>query len=457
MTTNQTHSAPGASALTAATVETAPGESQPVLLFVDDEPNILRALRRVFHGQGYRLLLAQGGEEGLAFLRQERVDVVISDMRMPGMDGAQFLEHVRAGWPDVVRILLTGYSEISATVAAINRGEIYRYIAKPWDDNDILLIVREALAQKRLKAENIRLLAVTQSQNAELKALNANLETLVASRTAALKQAMKRLELSNTQLKKSFFNTVNAFSGLIEMREGRLGGHSRRVANQARRLARGMGMAESEIQDVMLAGLLHDIGKIGLPDDILKKPFNTLTADERNMMVRHPVTGELALMSVESLSGPAKLIRHHHERFDGNGYPDGLAGLAIPLGARVLAVVNDYDSLQLGTLVNRPISAAEARRFIADNAAKRYDPEVVRVFLEHYADGDASRIAEDEDITLPYRPADLKPGMVLAHDLMHREGYLLLAHGFVLDARMIEQLVRLERSESQVLVLQIKP
>ncbi len=428
-----------------------------MLLFVDDEPNILSALRRLFRGQGYRVLLAEDGEKGLALLGSETVDLVISDMRMPGMDGARFLEQVRASWPEVVRILLTGYADISSTVAAINRGEIYRYIAKPWDDNDIQLIVRDALAQKRLRAENQRLLAVTQKQNEALTELNADLEAKVASRTAALKQAMQRLEISHTELKKSFFNTVHAFSGLIEMREGRLGGHSRRVADQARRLARGMGMADDEVQEVMLAGLLHDIGKIGLTDEILKKPFNTLTADERNLMVRHPVTGELALMAVESLKGAAKLIRHHHERFDGNGYPDGLAGLAIPLGARVLAVVNDYDALQLGTLVNRPISAADARRFLSDNAAKRYDPEVVRVFLESYAGGDAARIAEEEGITLPYRPADLKPGMVLARDLLHRDGYLLLAHGFVLDARMIDQLARLERSENHVLVVHVAP
>lgn len=447
MTTNQSDQKGGA----------AVAAEMPVLLFVDDEPNILSALRRLFRGQGYRVLLAEGGEQGLELLRSEAVDLVVSDMRMPGMDGARFLEAVRANWPEIVRILLTGYSDMSSTVAAINRGEIYRYIAKPWDDNDILLVVRDALNQKRLKAENRRLLAVTQAQNEQLKELNATLEAKVASRTAALKQAMQRLEASNAQLKKSFFNTVHAFSGLIEMREGRLGGHSRRVANQARRLANGMGMPEAEVQEVMLAGLLHDIGKIGMSDEILKKPFNMLTADERSQMVRHPVTGELALMSVESLKGAGKLIRHHHERFDGNGYPDGLAGLAIPLGARVLAVVNDYDALQLGTLVNRPISAADARRFLADNAAKRYDPEVVRVFLEGYAGGDASRIAEDEDITLPYRPADLKPGMVLAHDLLHRDGYLLLAHGFVLDERMIDQLTRLERTEGHVLIVHVTP
>jgi len=425
-------------------------EPPPSLLFVDDEPNILNALRRLFHGKGYRLLLADGGAAALETLEREAVDLVISDMRMPGMDGARFLEQVRARWPAVVRILLTGYADIGSTIAAINRGEIYRYIAKPWDDNDIVLIVRDALAHKRLEQENVRLLALTRQQNESLRELNSGLEAKVAERTAALQRAMTQVEQANKNLKKNFLNTVHAFSGLIEMREGSLGGHSRRVADHARILARRMGLDEASIQEVMLAGLLHDIGKIGLTDELLKKPFNALTADERALMVRHPVTGELALTAVDALKGAATLIRHHHERFDGTGYPDGLQGFAIPLGARILAVANEYDALQVGTLVNRPLSAAEARTFLLDNSGKRYDPQVVKELLTLLAQ--ATRHVATE---LPLRPAALRPGMALGRDLAHRDGYLLLARGFVLDAKMIEQLARLEATEGFALVVNV--
>jgi len=427
-----------------------PPEQPPTLLFVDDEPNILSALRRLFHGKGYRLLLADSGAKGLETLEREAVDLVISDMRMPGMDGAAFLEQVRTRWPAVVRILLTGYADIGSTIAAINRGEIYRYIAKPWDDNDIVLIVRDAIAHKRLEQENVRLLALTRRQNETLKELNSGLEAKVAERTVELRQALTQLEQANKNLKKTFLNTVHAFSGLIEMREVSLGGHSRRVADHARVLARRMGIDEAGIQEVMLAGLLHDIGKIGLPDDILKKPFNSLTADERALLVRHPVTGELALTAVDALKGAAALIRHHHERFDGTGYPDGLKGLAIPLGARILAVVNDYDALQVGTLVNRPLGAAEARTFLLDNSGKRYDPQVVKDFVTVLSQATHHVAAE-----LPLRPAALRPGMVLARDLAHRDGYLLLARGFVLDPKMIQQLARLEATEGFPLVVNV--
>ena len=127
------------------------------LLFVDDEPGILSALRRLFRPHGYRILIAESGEQGLAILEENEVDLVISDMRMPVMDGAAFLKQVRQRWPDITRILLTGYADITSTVSAINEGEIYRYIAKPWDDNEIITIVREAIERRRLQSENIRL------------------------------------------------------------------------------------------------------------------------------------------------------------------------------------------------------------------------------------------------------------------------------------------------------------
>jgi len=239
--------------------------NQAVLLLVDDEPGILNALRRLLRPEGYRILTADSGMAGLALLEQEPVDLVISDMRMPQMDGAAFLSQVRQRWPDAVRILLTGYADVSSTIAAINQGEIYRYIAKPWDDNEIVLTVRQALEQGRLKRENARLLALTEKQNVELRQLNEGLEALVEQRTGELRQTVSFLELAQSELKKSFLNSISVFSGLMEMRNGSISGHSRRVAEQARRLARRARLNEAEVQDIVFAALLHDIGKLGWP------------------------------------------------------------------------------------------------------------------------------------------------------------------------------------------------
>lgn len=236
-------------------------------------------------------------------MKQEIVDLVVSDMRMPGMNGAEFLEKVRESWQDTIRILLTGYAEIGATIEAINKGQIYRYVSKPWEDNDITLMVKHALQQKMLEREKNRLEELTRKQNEELKDLNENLEKKVLARTEEVRQTMAFLESANENLKKSFITSVRVFSNLIEMRNpGRLG-HSRRVADLARTLAQCMGMSEAEVQDTFIAALLLDIGKIALPDRLLDKPFASLSVDERAEMVKYPIKGEIALMALEQLHG----------------------------------------------------------------------------------------------------------------------------------------------------------
>jgi len=160
-----------ATAVVSDTVPTAQTRSGATLLLVDDEPSVLSALRRLFRMQGYQVRQASSGAEGLASLREQPADLVISDMRMPEMDGARFLEQVRNGWPDIARILLTGYADISSTIAAINRGEVHRYIAKPWGDQDLLLIVRDALQRRALERQNAELLELTRQQNVRKRSI----------------------------------------------------------------------------------------------------------------------------------------------------------------------------------------------------------------------------------------------------------------------------------------------
>src|SRR5471030_3108938 len=189
----------------------------PTLLCVDDEPNILSALRRLFRARGYRVLLADSGAQALRLLEDETVDLVISDMRMPEMDGAHFLAQVRQRWPATLRLLLTGYSDIQSIQDAINRGEIYRYITKPWDDNDMLLVVRHALERRALEQDKLRLEALAHSQNEQLKALNQNLEAQVEARTGQLKLAHQAALSANDKLKSNFITTIKIFSAMLEM------------------------------------------------------------------------------------------------------------------------------------------------------------------------------------------------------------------------------------------------
>jgi response regulator RpfG family c-di-GMP phosphodiesterase len=169
-------------------------DSVATLLLVDDEPGVLSSLRRLLRPWGYRILTAESAKGGLENLEREPVDLVISDMRMPEMDGAAFLEQVRLRWPLTTRILLTGYADVASTIGAINRGEIFRYVAKPWDDKGLTLIVGDALEARRLRHEELRRQAQMQSENAELRALNAALEENLGRRTAELDEINRRID-----------------------------------------------------------------------------------------------------------------------------------------------------------------------------------------------------------------------------------------------------------------------
>jgi response regulator RpfG family c-di-GMP phosphodiesterase len=421
-------------------------EGNATVLFVDDEPNILSSLKRLFRASGYRIFTAESGAQGLEIMQRESVDLVVSDMRMPEMNGAQFLEQVNKRWPGAVRILLTGHAEITATIDAINKGHIYRYISKPWEDNDILLAIKQALHQKSLELANQGLEELTRKQNEELKDLNANLEAKVKARTEEVRQTMGFLEIAHDKLKRDFITSIRVFSNLIEMREGAMAGHSRRVAELSRAIAQKMKVNDADAQDIFLAALLHDVGKIGFPDYLLEKSFANLTNEERLDVIKHPVKGQTALMALEPLNGAAKLIRSHHERFDGLGYPDKLHGLAIPLGARIIALANEYDATQIGMMLSKRLKHADAVLFIQEGRGNRYDPAVVDAFLSVMA----STVHAVREQAL--HPEQLKPGMALSRDLLSRQGDLLLSKDHQLDASLIDQIKSFKQSGDELVI-----
>jgi response regulator RpfG family c-di-GMP phosphodiesterase len=426
----------------AAFMPEAASEPQATILCVDDEANILSSLRRVFRAKGYRMLTAGSGREGLEILESEPVDLVISDMRMPEMDGARFLEYVRDRWPDTIRLLLTGHADIQSILDAINRGEIYRYVTKPWDDSDITLVVRHALERKALEQEKKRLEALTRHQNEALRTLNAQLEAKVEERTAALKIANQTLQTFNDKLKISFLTSIKVFSNLIEMRGGDLAGHSRRVAALARKTAVRLGLDARETQGIFVAGLLHNIGKVGFSDDLLTMPVNLMNGENPGQYRKYPVRGGQLLMPLEDLRGAARIIRSQQERFDGEGYPDQLSGFNIPIGARILALAGDYENLQNGTLFQRRLRTNEVWDFTMQGRGKRYDPAVVTAFSEAISGISVVEAAPQEEVAA----AELRPGMTIARELITRDGFLLLSADHVLDERLIQQIVDFEVS-----------
>lgn len=422
------------------------------LLCVDDEPNILNALRRLLRPNGYEVQVATGGSEGLALLERAPVDLVISDMRMPEMDGAAFLAQVKARWPDTVRLLLTGYADMASTVSAINQGQIARYLSKPWNDGELLTAVRDALEVKFLQAERRRLEALTATQNRDLLNLTAKLEDKVRERTAQLSGALKAVESSRASMHRSLLNGVRAYAGLIDLRSSRLAAHGKRVAERARAVALAMKCEPAQVQAIAVAGLLHDIGRLALSDAALAMPARRLEGDARDDDLRHPDRGADLLTVLESTAAAAEIVRAHHERFDGKGTPKRLRGADIPLGARILAVVDDFDETVSGLLVHPVPRAEAAMQSIIEGRGRQYDPAVVDAFVALYGTSERPQAKPDRVL----RTYQLNPGMVLAQDIVGPDRKLLLVADYALDREMIDGLLAYEQANRAQLTIRVR-
>jgi response regulator RpfG family c-di-GMP phosphodiesterase len=429
------------------------------LLLVDDEPSILKSLKRLFRKEDYTILTAQSGKEALSFLEEykEPISVIISDQRMPEMNGAQFLEKSIAIVPEAVRFLLTGYSDMDAAIEAINNGKIYRYLTKPWHDDDLRLHIRSALFQLELTKENQRLNELTAKQNEELKGLNETLEQRVEERTHAILLQNKKLAALNFRLENSVTETVRLLTSLIETVNPKLGGYMKHTAQIAKEIAQDLKLDPKEVTQVETAALLHDIGLLGLSSKEISKDPKLMDQRELEFYHQHPILAALTLQSIDQFKPIGKIVLTHHEQVDGNGYPNGLKGNEIPLGAKILAVAADYCAvLELWPKGTKSLMD-QARRYIGATALNnielavpnivqteiaamlielgagiRYDVDVVNCLVKKLNHG------KEKPKTVWLKYTCIKEGMTLVDDLRVSDGRLLLSKGACLNESSIK-------------------
>jgi response regulator RpfG family c-di-GMP phosphodiesterase len=349
------------------------------LLVVDDEAPILHALQRTFEAAGYEVTACADPAEALDRLREKPYQVLSADYMMPGMTGAEFLAQAKTLQPETIRILLTAAHDFSAAVDAINNGEIFRILAKPWNRVELLGTVRQAFDTYALRERNRQLTEIVHSQNAELAALNKGLERLVEERTT---------------------NLLDGMVAVLDYRDTETQWHSRRVSRFTRRIAEQLGVKDAyELRTIEMGSLLHDIGKIGVRDAVLLKP-GPLDQDEWNEMREHPRLGWALLQRIEFLRDASAIVLQHQERFDGRGYPSGLKGDQIVLGARLFAVADTYDAITSDRPYRKaqPHDAAVAE--MQRVAGSQLDPAGVAAFCE-LPESEWQRIrAEVEKISL---------------------------------------------------------
>ncbi len=407
------------------------------ILFVDDEENVLRSLKRLFMSEDYTVLTAPSGPDGLAVLKEVEVPVIVSDQRMPVMTGAEFLEKSIELSPDSVRIILTGYADVEAAIGAINRGGAYRYVSKPWNDNELLLVIKDAFDKYRMVKENKYLTELTIQQNDELKKWSTELEFYVQQHTIELTNQNKELKKLNAKLKNNVSEVLASLSGLIELRNHSMRNHSNNVALLSKSIAEEIGLTAPETETIAVGAQLHDIGKIGAPDIILIKNIDELSPDEIAEYVKHPIRGQAAIDGIEDFRGPGILVRHHHEWYNGKGFPDGLKAENIPIGARIIAIADRLDRTLQGEMRSIDTALIQIKSMLASQFdAALYAP------LEKAARKLFSSIIRNDIVEIELNTKDLSPGMILSRDVSTGTGLLLLRKGTVLNEKNIETLKR---------------
>jgi response regulator RpfG family c-di-GMP phosphodiesterase len=405
----------------------APGEmTLRRILIVDDEEIVLVALRETLRREGYQVVTANSPVKAMELVGQDVFSVIISDFQMPGMTGLDFLSQAKQIQPDATRILITAVLSLDTVIEAINRGEIYRFIVKPWLREELLATVKNAVQRHDLITRNAVLQATTLAMNAELKALNRQLEERVAQEAA---QSARLAEL-NDALGHNLQHSVQLCLRVMQTFYPTLGAQARRVFDICGAMADVLKLSAEDRQTLEISARLHDIGLVGVPRNLIRKWQNeptTLTPAERTLIEHHPVLGEeLVLSFVANLSQAGRVIRAHHERWDGRGYPDRLAGDAIPWLARILSVAIAF--AESGAPVN---VAAENVKLSAGFA---YDPEAVRVFLRALPGASATR--KEREVPL----GELSTGMIVSRGIYTPTGLLLVPEGQQLNEAYIEKL-----------------
>ncbi len=345
------------------------------VLFVDDEVNILKALQRLLRSEHMNVLCASRAQEALELLDKQQCQVVVTDQRMPEMTGVDLLSQVRERFPDIVRMMLTGYTEMDVAVDAINRGEIYRLITKPWNDDELRATIRQAFDHSDLKNEIKRLNQVTREQNFKLQDMNRNLEGKVRERT-------KQLAEKHQELRTAYVQTIRALAEAVDAKDAYTRGHSERVGVYASKIAREMGFQKDFIERVYIAGLLHDVGKIGVRDSVITKP-DRLTPEEYDEIKQHPAIGAKILEPVDFLSDVTPCVRHHHEWYDGSdrGYPDRLRGESIPLPSRIILVADTVEAMTSDRPYRKALPLDVVYTELTKYSGSQFDPVCVDAFL----------------------------------------------------------------------------
>ncbi|MFO7712278.1 MAG: response regulator [Dehalococcoidia bacterium] len=335
-------------------------EKQESILVVDDEQTIRAFLKQVLRGEGYRCEEAGNAAEALEKLEGDAISLVLLDIKMPGRSGLELLPEIRASFPDTAVVMATAMNDTSVAVQCMKQGA-YDYVAKPFGLEDVVLSVERALQRRRLELEN--------------RVYQQHLEELVSEKTKELREALDRIKLAS-------LDTIYRLARAAEYRDADTGAHIERIGRSSAAIARQLGLENGEVDNMLYAAPMHDVGKIAVPDRILLNP-GSLSAEEWEIMKKHTTIGSEILQGSDAdfIRLAEVIALTHHEKWDGSGYPRGLRGSQIPLAGRIVAIADVFDALTSARPYKEPFPVTESLDIVRKQSGVHFDPDVVDAFF----------------------------------------------------------------------------
>jgi response regulator RpfG family c-di-GMP phosphodiesterase len=412
--------------------ETADIYADMTILCVDDEANILRALQRLFHCKPYKVIIAQSAKQALLLLEQHSVSLIISDMRMPEMDGAHLLQQVAQSYPHIHRIILSGYADFESTVAAINLGKIHNFINKPWNNEELISVVEEGLEKIKLKQDNIHLRTIIAKQNQQLKKWNHDLEEKVNLRTKQIRNALKINEISIKSSKKMLLNFIAINPHLN-------GDFSRNVGDLAGRLAEALTLDKKAISDIRLAGGLIEIGMLALEPLICTTPFNALNYAQKKEFLSQGAIAEQILSPAHHMKDVSDIIANQYQPIKDLSLPESLM-----MSIKIVNVARDYWRYASGRILPESLDYIHTRIEMTKGKNILYDEDVLNIISSH------PEFVVDVELEQGLTSRQLAPGMLLKNNLYTVNHLLILAEGHEFSQLSIDHLIEYEKNQKHV-------
>lgn len=424
------------------------------IMCIDDDEIVLRSLSRLLKSQHNDVLTFTNPLLALEQIKQHEFAVIISDMRMPQMNGAELFNQAQAISPDSQRILVTGFTDIDTTLDAVNKGKIHGYIQKPWQNNLLMSTVTDSIEKYKLKKQNQRLQQQITKQNKQLKELNNSLEQRVEKRTKQIKLVLKQLEVANAHEVNEHQSTVEVLYNFINANPYIDGTKAQNIANTCTQIAKQLKLPQKTVEMASMAGYLAQIGLLAMDPDLYKKPVNELTEQQRKNFYTHPSTAQLMLMPATHLHEVSEAIYHQYEYYNGNGIPKGIKGNEIPLSAMILAVARDYWNTYENGNLTPEMRHQNAVDSITRYSGNFYHPKIVSALEQCQL----TCIKQQSQVgsMLIINAQELKVGMVLGRTLHSHAGIMLLPKGHAFSAKSIEKLQQLEAKKPSPFRIMIK-